>query len=416
MPKIIAKLLKMGFSKAKAMQMAKQFYRLPLTVQSSISGRVLFPKLAKTLSPFKKEFSEGYKVAKNVKFTPKVKISKNSYQIYKNKSAMPEYQKAFTGYIDASKKNLKNQLLTDKSFNKFVRNIEEGYKGEMKFFDNNFANLHLEPPQNKRIALRSLWDIWGNHYSRNINKTIPSSKVEKFKKLWEADPNKARDFIRKDMFTPYLDKLKDPVKLRKLYNTNINSSVDMTPITFRKINRSAIGTWIQVAPRRGHSITERAHFMQNPTGYVVVDPSRVNRGNWTTLVHELKHGVQGDLGYRLFPSVMNNTNHIYKQPLASGANRLLGKANLNVKKGFRDWHNGWFTKGSEKSSVLSEYRAHSPYAQSLIRKLPFSLSRSTLKMKAQGNFMFGGARQLKAADKIIFGAVPPGLMGLEDKK
>ena len=33
--------------------------------------------------------------------------------------------------------------------------------------------------------------------------------------------------------------------------------------------------------------------------------------------------------------------------------------------------------------------------------------------------MFGGLKQLKAADKIVFGAVPPGLLGVsvkEDKR
>jgi hypothetical protein len=407
MSKIIAKLLKMGFTKAKAMQMAKQFYHLPSTV---LGNRVLFPKLAKTLSPLKQEFTEGYKVARNVK--PKIN------QIFKHKSAMPGYQKAFTGYIDASKKNLKKQLLTDKSFDKFVRNIKEGYKEEMKFFDINFSNLHQYGPQDRKLALRSLWNIWGNHWSRNINKTIPSSKVEKFKKLWDADPNRAREFIRNDMFTPYLDKLKDPVKLRKLYNTNVNSSIDMTPIRFEKIKRKSTGTWKPVVPMKGHSITERAHFMKNPTGWISVDPSKLRKGNWTTLVHELKHGVQGDLGYRLFPSVMNNSQSIRQAPLARGANRLLQKANLNVKKGFRDFHKGWFTRGSEKSSVLSEYRSFSPYAQSLIRKLPFPLplSRGILKMKSGGSIMFGGAKQLKAADKIVFGAVPPGLLGVSVKE
>tara|TARA_R110002110_G_scaffold105328_1_gene264989 strand:- start:1469 stop:2809 length:1341 start_codon:yes stop_codon:yes gene_type:complete len=445
MPKYIAKLLKLGFTKAKAMQMAKKLYHLPTTVQNNILNRVLFPKLAKTLSPLKKEFTEGYKASRNTKpFSYASNIEKKATRKFLRDNGIPEkdmidelkndqIQKAFTGYVNVSRKNLKKQLLTQESFNKFSRNIKEGYRKEMKFFDNNFANLgnfyskgntslEIVGKMDKSLLKQNkkfLSEIWANHYARNVPGGLQIDKWEKMNDLWRINPVKAREFVRKDMFAPYLNKLKDPVKLRKLYNTTVNSSVDNTKVKFMKTGDDAVAFWRPQHPRAGHSAAERLHFEKNPTGWVGIDPSKVAKGTWTTLPHELKHGVQGDFSFRHFPSVMNNNSSIYDAPLARGANSLLKKANINVRKEWKDFHYGWNTKGSEKSAVLSEYRSFNPKGQSLISNKTLPISRSIAELKFHGHTMFGGLKQLKAADKIVFGAVPPGLLGVsvkEDKR
>ena len=371
-------------------------YIIKLLKHSPKLARQLYSKWLKSSQPLGKEFTQGFRTARHEKLG---------------------YQKAFNSYVKGSKNKIRDELLTDKSFDKFVRNVTEGYRQEIKFFDN-IVSRDSE-------GFRQLGKIWGNHYHRNssTSASIPLKKWNEFKRLWTSNPQKAKEFIKQDMFPKYLNRLKDPVKLRKLYNQHVKDAINNTKIQFRSIPRSekSIGYWMPETGGMARVHLNPWNQTSRATGYIRVDPSRIyQKHSWGTLPHEIKHGVQGDLSYRLFPSIINNTRSVYSSPVSTGANSLLKKAGINVKKGA----DNWFRKGSEKSAVLSEYRTQTPLQQFITRKVGafptsrfaspyrFGIGRSTSKM-------FGGNSQLKAADKVVWGLAPPGLLGVsvkEDKR
>ena len=352
-------------------------------------------------------------------------LNKPFQQFYKNIPNPKNINTSITrikgseNFVNTSKDRILYELLSPKSFDKFIKNVKRGYEAEMKIFDKIASGTNSE---------QEIFKMWKSHYRLNIGGSVddlglPKDKFSLFQKIYDKHGKKrALQYIKEDMFSPYVRALENPY-LYNNYSKIVNNTIKNSNIRLDTID--SLGKYM---PNRQNTARNMLTNFSDVGGTIRLNAGKMsNRGSFDTLIHEFKHAAQDDLGYHLFPSVVSGTRGVTSLPSSRGAQliarRILGPGKKRFAfddidymighqrtRGWGDKLHTWFARPSEQSAVLSEIRAGKGIDNIL-----------NLCNRAGFKAMHGvrqGSKKGKEIEKAIWGVAPAsllGLSGLEDK-
>ena len=299
-------------------------------------------------------------------------LNKPFQQFYKNIPNPKNINTSITrikgseNFVNTSKDRILNELLSPKSFDKFIKNVKRGYEAEMKIFDKIASGTNSE---------QEIFKMWKSHYRLNIGGSVddlglPKDKFSLFQKIYDKHGKKrALQYIKEDMFSPYVRALENPY-LYNNYSKIVNNTIKNSNIRLDTID--SLGKYM---PNRQNTARNMLTNFSDVGGTIRLNAGKMsNRGSFDTLIHEFKHAAQDDLGYHLFPSVVSGTRGVTSLPSSRGAQliarRILGPGKKRFAfddidymighqrtRGWGDKLHTWFARPSEQSAVLSEIRA-----------------------------------------------------------